>query len=157
MNKIYYTWQHVHQLTDVIAQKIHNDGWKPDIVVGITRGGLVPAVILSHEFGNILETINISLRDNLNQTDQHLQKIINYAITGYKVLIVDDINDTGATIECIRDQLGAQSNIRIAVLTNNVSSNSQVDYWGTQINKHQDPSWIVYPWEQGGQSCHITC
>jgi hypoxanthine phosphoribosyltransferase len=71
---------------------------------------------------------------------------------GWKVLVVDDINDTGATIACIREQIENPHHLKIAVLTDNVTSNSQVDYWGAKINKQTDPSWMVYPWEKDPQT-----
>lgn len=157
MNKIYYSWTQVYQLTHSIVQQIQQDKWHPRMCVGVTRGGLIPAVIMSHMFNTPLETVNISLRDNPSHMDQNLQKIRNMLALEWSVLVVDDINDTGATVECIRKQLPEQQNLKIAVLTNNVASKSQVDYWGTQINKHTDPSWICFPWEQGGEQCPITC
>lgn len=152
MDKVYYTWQQVHDLIHAIVGKIQQDDWKPQMVVGITRGGLVPAVMISHEFETPLETINLSLRDNPELNDQNLQKISDYTARGWKVLVVDDINDTGATIAAIRNQVILLHRVKIAVLSDNVTSMSKVDYWGTQINKQTDPSWIVFPWEKDSQS-----
>ena len=50
--KVYYSWQEIEDMTSDIAQQIavDNDGFKPDYVVGLTRGGLIPATMLSHYF-----------------------------------------------------------------------------------------------------------
>ena len=85
-----------------------------------------------------------------------------------KVLIVDDINDSGATINWIKkDWENIISNkvqddvdyvwqsiwnetTKFAVLFNNIASESEinVDYDAEEINKIEDPSWIVFPWEE---------
>jgi hypoxanthine phosphoribosyltransferase len=79
-----------------------------------------------------------------------------------EILIVDDINDTGATLNWIREdwQSGCLpnskdwesvwgSNVRFAVLINNEASEfKDVDYVGMSINKLEDPIWCVFPWEE---------
>ena len=47
MKRVHYTWRDVENFTQEIIRQIHNDGWRPDYVVGITRGGLVPANLIS--------------------------------------------------------------------------------------------------------------
>jgi hypoxanthine phosphoribosyltransferase len=77
------------------------------------------------------------------------------------ILIVDDINDTGATLEWIRKDWPSSclpndptwntvwnKNVRFAVVINNESSNYEhVDYSARNINKLDDPCWVVFPWE----------
>jgi hypoxanthine phosphoribosyltransferase len=80
-----------------------------------------------------------------------------------RILIVDDINDSGATINWIRkDWQGSclptdpgwtdvwNNTVRIAVLYNNESSDNEiaVDYAAEHVNKFEDPQWIVFPWEE---------
>ena len=83
-----------------------------------------------------------------------------------KILIVDDINDTGATLEWIRKDWTSSclpnhaawnviwnSNVRFAVLVNNEASPyEKIDYSGRNINKLDDPCWVVFPWENWWQS-----
>ena len=79
---------------------------------------------------------------------------------GKKILIVDDINDTGATFNwiakdwqsnCLPDSpLWNQiwgNNVRFACLMDNLPSEAEIQYFGTEINKEEDPSWIVFPHE----------
>jgi hypoxanthine phosphoribosyltransferase len=78
------------------------------------------------------------------------------------ILIVDDINDTGATFNwikqdwpsgCFPNEETAWSsvwgkNVRFAVLTNNLSSEfDEVHYYADEVNKAEDDVWLVYPWE----------
>jgi hypoxanthine phosphoribosyltransferase len=76
------------------------------------------------------------------------------------ILIVDDINDTGATIEWIKKDWASGchpahdiwnhvwgQNVRFATLTNNLASKETVDYSVWEVNKAEEDVWLVYPWE----------
>jgi hypoxanthine phosphoribosyltransferase len=182
MKKVHISNEEFKGLVQKLCRDIANSDWRPDYVVGITRGGLTPATMISHYFDVPCETLKVSLRDggegesNLwmaedafgyvpqdqrgsgnADTDPALRK---------KILIVDDINDTGATLEWIRqDWPGSclpnhaawdavwNRNVRFAVVINNEASNyEQIDYSGRNINKLDDPSWIVFPWENWWES-----
>ena len=63
MKKIYYTWRDIERQTQEILRQIQQDAWRPDYVVGLTRGGLVPANLISQYLGCRMETLKVSLRD----------------------------------------------------------------------------------------------
>jgi hypoxanthine phosphoribosyltransferase len=72
---------------------------------------------------------------------------------GAKILVVDDINDTGATFEWIKndwnvDSNSEKSNVKFAALIDNVPSSFVVEYNGIEINKEENPEWIVFPYEE---------
>lgn len=178
MKKTYYDYASIERLVLAVAKQISRDKWVPNYIVGITRGGLFPAVLLSNWFGCKMNTLNVSLRegqggesnlwmaedafgyvpneergDSGTETDPAYRK---------KILIVDDINDTGATLNWIKHdwQSGClpkhtawdtvwNNNVRVAVLYNKVNSNNdlRVDYSGLDITQDNDPGWIVFPWE----------
>ena len=179
MKKIYHTWQDVENQTQEILRQITVDGWRPDYVVGLTRGGLVPANLISQYLGCRMETLKVSLRvgeqqetncwmaedafgyaDNNNEgttTDPYFRK---------NILIVDDINDTGATLNWIRQDWMSSCfatspvwdsiwghNVRVACLYDNESSQSELDvqYSAVTINKSAEDAWIVFPWESWWQ------
>lgn len=160
-----------------LCRDIVNSGWRPDYVVGITRGGLIPAAMISHYFGVPCETLKVSLRDG-GESESNLwmaEQAFGYVPKeergsgdaetdpAYRknILIVDDINDTGATLEwickdwpsgCLPNHAAWSAvwngNVRFAVVINNEASNfKNVDYSGRSINKLEDPSWVVFPWE----------
>lgn len=176
MNKICYSNRQVCALTQKIIRDITNDQWRPDYIVGLTRGGLTPAVMISHYLNIPMYTLDVSLRDNHTDPESNLwmsEDAWGYGGTfdgnpvydEYKqknILIVDDINDTGATLDwiiqdwqtsCLPDSTRWNNvwsnNVRFAVLTDNASSkfSRKVDYCGTEINKAEDDAWIVFPWE----------
>ena len=169
MNKIYYTWRDVEHHTQEILRQICSDSWRPDYVVGLTRGGLVPANLISQYLGCRMETLKVSLRDD-TECESNLwmaEDAFGHNMDQPKrILIVDDINDTGATLNYIREDWPSGcfpddarwtevwgSNVRVAVLVDNESSKSEipVSYSAVDINKAEQDSWIVFPWEEWWQ------
>ena len=169
MKKIYYTWQDVEHQTQEILRQIQASDWRPDYVVGLTRGGLVPANLISQYLGCRMETLKVSLRDD-TECESNLwmaEDAFGHEMEQPKnILIVDDINDTGATLNYIREDWSSGcfpdnprwtevwgSNVRVAVLVDNESSKSEVpiSYSAVDINKAEQDSWIVFPWESWWQ------
>jgi len=154
--KSYYSWQDIEDMTSDIAQQIavDNDGFKPDYVVGLTRGGLIPATMLSHYFEVPMHTLEIKLRDHATKPESN-KWMAQDAVDGKNILIVDDINDTGDTLAWIKQdwektgEVNWPVNVRFATLVENEPSKfGDVDYVSKFINKIDQPQWIVFPWEE---------
>jgi hypoxanthine phosphoribosyltransferase len=141
-------------LTDVrlLAAAIAEDRWKPDYVVGVGRGGLVPAVYLSHHLNLPMLSIDHSAGVSAFGSDL-LNDIAGRGTAGETFLFVDDINDSGATIAHFRSILGqaATANTRFAVLISNRTSRAEVDYQAREIDRSVDKRWFVFPWEAVGK------
>ena len=185
IKKHYYTWQDVERACLNIALQMYNDNWRPDYIVGITRGGNVPATILSNMLSVRGEALKVSLRDNqggdsetncwmsedafgyVDEEDREVYKS-RWDISKRKnILVVDDINDTGATFNwikedwrstCLPDEDAAwasvwHNNVKFATITDNLASefNGKVDYTVHEVNKAEEDVWLVYPWEDVGQ------
>jgi xanthine phosphoribosyltransferase len=161
MKKIYYTWQDVEHQTQEILRQIQQDAWVPDYVVGLTRGGLVPANLISQYLDCPMETLKVSLRDDASQPESNLW-MSEDAFEQRRILIVDDINDSGATLNWIREDWMSNNlpnnpkwaeiwgdTVRVATLVDNESSASEltVSYSAIDLNKAEEDVWIVFPWE----------
>ncbi len=135
---------------EAIAQQVDGGGWRPDFLVGVGRGGLVPAAYLSHRLGITMLSVDHSSGDAAF-ADELLAKLAAKSREGSRILIVDDINDSGSTIAYLRDVLVShgcsEPHIRVAVLVNNLRSKARVEYAGTNMDRSQDKRWYVFPWE----------
>jgi hypoxanthine phosphoribosyltransferase len=179
MKKVYYSWQQVEGAVLEIARQMSIDKWRPDYIVGLTRGGLTPANMLSQYLDIPMQTLKVSLRDS-NDCESNLwmaedafgyvpkeeqEKINSRWDVSYRknILVVDDINDSGATLNWIKEDWPSgcfsqeenvwntvwHHSVRFAVLTHNLSSNfKDVDYHCWEVNKAEDDCWLVYPWEE---------
>ena len=150
-----------------MCRDIANSNWRPDYIVGITRGGLVPAVMISHYFDIPMHTLNTEesnlwmAEDAFGYDSNPDTSIKSNADLKKKILIVDDINDSGATLNWIKEDWRSGclpnavdwnyvwgNNVRTAVLTHNVASEfKDPDYYVWEVNKVEDDCWLVYPWE----------
>jgi hypothetical protein len=163
-NKIYYDWNNIERWCNRIALDILKTDWRPDYIVGITRGGLIPATILSHLMDTRMYTLDVRLREGDGGCESNLW--MSEDAFGYneeetkKILIVDDINDTGATFAWIKKDWRSSclpndskwdnvwhNNVKFAAVINNLASKECVDWAAMDINKEENPSWIVFPWE----------
>jgi xanthine phosphoribosyltransferase len=140
------TWDQFHRDSRALAWRLTELG-PFDAVVAITRGGLVPAAIVAREL-NIrnVETIAVKSYDHQNKGGLQVLKGINESIlelnrTGKKVLIVDDLVDTGSTARLVRDLLpGAH----FATVYAKPKGREMVDTFITEVS--QD-TWIFFPWD----------
>jgi xanthine phosphoribosyltransferase len=141
----------VRRVTRAVAQ----GGWAPDFVIGIGRGGLVPAVYVSHELNRPMLSIDHSSKVP-GFADELLRTVAEKSAAGEKLLFIDDINDSGGTIDYIRHILAGDGcdigNLRFAVVLNNLRSRVVVDFWAEMIDRDIDKRWFVFPWEAVGTS-----
>ena len=136
---INYPWNKIDDLVKEIGSRV--SAYKPTHIVGIARGGLVPAVMLSHRLNLPMETLGVSFRDN-KATHHTKFKPIKDA----RYLIVDDINDSGTTFKVVTDIFkNRRLQHRTAALINKEKSDFDVDFYG-EMFYHDD--WINFPWEK---------
>ena len=141
MKKIYITDDEVKGCTQEIIRQCVMTNFIPQLVVGLSRGGLVPANYISQFFDCEFYALN-----KQELFPEHVDDVSN-------ILIVDDINDTGKTFTDVNNDLSLLGiEVRYAALLDNASSDFTVDYYGREIDKAKDPCWIVFPWESWWKS-----
>lgn len=148
MIKTYYTEHELTRDIDKIAGEYMSDHGKPDYVLGLVRGGLVPAVYLSHKFDVPMLTGRLSLRDHKSIDWSSFATTFTVLDEGKSVLVVDDMTDSGDTLNLLFDKFSFP-NLKSAVLIHNLAQDSHTpDYHGRTIDKSVHDQWIVFPWEQ---------
>ena len=140
-SKIYLDYDDIESMNQNLVHDVSK--FKPDVIVGITRGGLLPALHLSHHLDRPLQTITWQTRDiNKCEHDKKLQNLID---TGSHVVFVDDINDTGRTFsEISKAYHGARSNVMFVSLVQKL----ETTHPATAALTLSDDRWIVFPWEK---------
>ena len=140
----------VAAIHDIAAQLAADTAWKPDFIIGIGRGGLVPAVFLSHAVG--LPTLSVDFSSQVKDfADEPLVKLAGRTKAGERLLFLDDINDSGRTITHLRRALreagAVDGAVRFAMLIDNASSAERIDYSARTIDRTTTKDWFVFPWE----------
>ena len=140
------TWDQFHRDSRALAWRLQALG-PFDALVAITRGGLVPAAIVARELNiRVVESVAVKSYDHQNQSGITVLKsiapeLLDKARNGGKILIVDDLVDTGATARVVRDMLpGAH----FATVYAKPKGREMVDTFITEVS--QD-TWIFFPWD----------
>ncbi|MBN2229496.1 MAG: phosphoribosyltransferase [Candidatus Thorarchaeota archaeon] len=147
MDYLILSWQDVYNLTLQLSEKIVSSGFKPDIIVGIARGGWIPARILSDVlYMESLHNIRIEYYTDVGVKGKEpkITQPLSGSLEGHTVLLVDEIADTGDSLYHAINHaksLGVK-NLRSAVLHLKPTSRVIPDYYMVKTS-----SWTVYPWE----------
>ena len=152
MSPVFTPIGHDQLVADVltIAAALAADDWRPTCLIGVGRGGLVPAVYLSHASG--LPTLSCDLSSQVKDfADDVLVRLAARTKQGERLLFIDDINDSGRTIGLLRARLaeaGApDGTVRFATLLDNIASAQRVDYRARTLDRRVTKDWFVFPWE----------
>jgi len=146
------SWDQLHRDARALAWRLQgrgpNDGnWRA--VVAITRGGMAPAMIVARELDiRLVDTVSIKSYDKQTQSDARLIKAPSdelMADQGEGVLIIDDLVDTGKTLELVR---AMYPKAHYAAIYAKPKGNPMVDTFVTEVS--QD-TWIFFPWDMALQ------
>ena len=142
------TWGHFYQLARRLARQIREDRYQPEIIVAISRGGLIPARILSDHL-DLFDLATVKIEHYHAVTKERSARVrypLSADITNRRVLLVDDVSDSGDTFEvAIRHLLnqGRPQALRTAVLHHKRVSSYLPDYFVEEVIEWR---WIIYPW-----------
>lgn len=147
MDYLILSWRDVYNLTLQLSERIVSSGFVPDIIVGIARGGWIPARILSDVlYATSLENIRIEYYTDVGVRGKapRITQPLSGSLEGKTILIVDEVADTGDSLYHAIDHvkhLGVEEQ-RSAVLHLKPTSRVVPDYYMVETT-----SWTVYPWE----------
>lgn len=153
-----FTWLEADTLTRKVAEAVRKTEFMPDLVVGIARGGCVPAVHLSHLLG--VRPFSSLLIQTTTSNEAYASRLASPRIvhgpelqdlSELRILIIDDAASTGVTIGAARKFAESKraAEVRCAVLAQDTTvtqeelafSRTQIDYLGTDVN-----AWAILPW-----------
>jgi hypoxanthine phosphoribosyltransferase len=148
--KMWYSWEEMRRDVNVLCREIALDKFDPQVIVGISRGGLVPGVMMSHWFKKPFKPVQAALRD-FPEWNEYLPRK-----TDERVLIVDDICDSGETLERISahiigprkdDPMEIQCDVRYATLWWNNEIEFEPHYYAQEMAKDSTNTLIHFPHE----------
>jgi hypoxanthine phosphoribosyltransferase len=142
------TWNRFYALARLLAHRIHDSGYRPEMIVAIGRGGWMPARILSDFLGQMdLTSFKIEhYRGAQKQAEARVRYPLAADVGARRVLLVDDVSDSGDTFAVALEHLhsrGAAAEVRTAVLHHKTVCPYVPDYYASKIVKWR---WIIYPW-----------
>jgi len=149
-NKELYTapsWNQIYRLLLKQGAKICRGGFKPDVIVGISRGGWIPARVLSDLLGNPnLANVKAEFYTGIAESRKEptLTQCLSANVSGKRVLIVDEVADSGRSLQLVVAHVlekGA-SVVKTATLYRKPQSAFQPDFYEKQTG-----CWVVFPWE----------
>lgn len=139
----------VRQMTMETARKIREMGFKPDIIVGLARGGWIPARLIC-DFLLVSDLVSLSvthwgLPAEIGQEEAQLEHPFEIDLKGKKVLIVDDITDTGESLELAYDVVTQKdpAEVKSATMQYITSSKVEPDFYSERVEEWY---WFLYPW-----------
>ena len=145
------SWDQLHRDARALAWRL--DGQGPDngawrAVVAITRGGMAPAMIIARELDiRVVDTISVKSYNYQAQSEPIIIKTPDASVVqdGTGVLIIDDLVDTGKTLEVVRKSM---PKAHVATIYAKPMGRAQVDTFITEVS--QD-TWIFFPWDMALQ------
>jgi len=142
------TWEHIYELLLNLADQVRSAKFKPDVIVGVSRGGWPPARIISDLIENP-ELANVKAEFYLGVAETKGEPVITQPISvsvkGKKVLVVDDVADTGKSLALVREHLKEQGATQVKIATIYYKPWSIVTPdWFEKKTSH----WIIFPWER---------
>jgi len=145
------SWEEVDKIIDELTDKIKASGFRPDFLIGVTNGGLIPLYFLAKkldDFDNVLTICSTSYDKDRNK-DLKILYFPDVGLSNKKVLLVDEIAESGDTLKEIsgilinKYKVGELKTVTLGVNTD--KSKFYPDFWSVE----QSGDWVVFPWEKG--------
>jgi hypoxanthine phosphoribosyltransferase len=143
----FLSWNQIYGLLLKLAEAVQKSGFEPDVIVGVSRGGWIPARIMSDllenpKLANVTAEFYVGVAET--KREPTLTQSVSISVKDKKVLVVDDIADTGKSLKLVNAHLKKQgaSEIKIATIYYKPWSITVPNYYEKETR-----CWIVFPWE----------
>jgi hypoxanthine phosphoribosyltransferase len=142
------TWDKIYEFLLNLAEKIGEDNFKPDVIVGVSRGGWPPARVMSDLLENP-EIANVKAEFYLGVAETKGEPLItqpvSVSVRDKEVLLMDDVADTGKSLRLVKAHLKEKGATEVKIATIYYKPWSVVipDYY-----EKETTSWIIFPWER---------
>jgi len=141
------TWNRTYNALLSLARKILRSGFVPEVIVGVSRGGWIPARVLCDLLSaSVLANVGIEFYTGIGETKRRprLTQPLSTDVSGKKVLVGDEVADTGQTLKLAKEHVvkeGAKE-VKTATVYTKPRSVIEPDY-----HEEETSCWIVFPWE----------
>ena len=143
----YIGWPEYGRLTEKLADKVRSGGMTYDLVIGIARGGIPVAMVVSDRLGTKVDFINVKSYSGIARRGvPRILTALAQSVKGQKVLLVDDLVDHGTTLAVVKKHLDDMNPalLQTAVILRKPWSKTEPDYYVEDEEK-----WVVFPFELG--------
>ena len=142
------SWDEIYDMLLRLAERIRGDKFHPDVIVGVSRGGWPPARVMSDLLGNPeLANVRVEFYVGVAETkgEPVITQPLSVPVEGRRVLIMDDVADTGKSLRLVRDHVekNGAAEIKLATIYYKPWSEIKPDYYVRETE-----AWIVFPWER---------
>ena len=141
-------WNEIDALISRLARQMREAGFRPDLIVAVARGGFVPARLLADRLDVFdMDSMKIEhYRGVRKGPGARLRYPLAAEVTGRRILVVDDVSDSGETFELalahIREK-GTPAELRTAAMHHKETSSYRPDFHAGRLESWR---WLVYPW-----------
>ncbi len=140
------TWRQIYSMLLSQAEEIRKSSFKPDIVIAVSRGGWLPARVLSDLLETGVGSVSVEFYVGVAETRKApvLTQGVSVVVAGKKVLVVDDVTDSGESLKLVKAHVSQQGakEIRVATVYCKPWSGVKPDYYARETRR-----WVVFPWE----------
>jgi hypoxanthine phosphoribosyltransferase len=163
-NKFYVSYNSVHKLVKKLSKELLESGYDPDVIVAIGSGGYIPARIIKTFINRPIYAVGISYYGIDKKHKDHPTKIqwideVQSQLVGKKVLLIDEVDDTRATLAyCIGELLKYKPEEIAVLVLHNKNKEKDVEF-PVEIKRYfaglnLDDVWIKYPWDADDIESH---
>ena len=145
------TWEVFGEASRYLSQQIVESGWFPDLIVGVARGGLIPAGAIGYAIGvKAMGAINVEFYTDIGQTLEEpiilSPQLDTDSLKGKKVLVVDDVADSGKTLDLVVNLLKETADeVRSAVIYTKPKTIFEPDFSWKKTDQWINFAWSVLP------------